>query len=133
MPPEVPWPRPTMGSRPEIFEYEPKTSVPPVTGALVVGGVVAAFEPPVFGVDVPSPSSPHAVASKPMAATTTSARCRSFMLPFPSSYGSPPCDQYLTWRTKPVVRPGAPDLAAPPVGHGPWPAVTATAGGATSA
>jgi hypothetical protein len=72
----VPWPNPTIGSSPEIFEYDPKTSVPPVTGVFVVGGVVAAVAPlTVVDVFVEAPSSsPHAEAIKPIAATTTHAR-----------------------------------------------------------
>src|SRR5438552_8956985 len=82
MPPDVPWPKPTIGSRPEIFEYEPNVRVPPVTGVLVVGGDVAAVAvPPVVAADVPPLLlSPHAAAIKPMAAKITATRVLSFMI-----------------------------------------------------
>jgi hypothetical protein len=90
MPPDVPWPKPTIGSRPEIFEYDPKTKVPPVTGALVVAGVVAAVAPGTV-VDVGSAplSSPHAVAIKPRAAITTNVRLSLMISDVPPGYGSP--------------------------------------------
>src|SRR6478672_2502180 len=96
IPPDVPWPNPTRGSSPEILEYEPKVSVPPVTGVFVVAGAVDADAPfAVLDVLVSAPlSSPHAVAIKPTAAATTNARLN-LMMAIPLALTVPTCDHYL--------------------------------------